>query len=248
MENPVCMKIKLENIVIVLNEPHFPENIGAAARAAKNMGIKRLELVNPIDCDLPRILKMATHGAEDVVSAMKVHNNLEEALAPFGYVVGTTARVGSNRQSVRDAAQAARELIDISQENQVAILFGTESRGLANEHLKHCDLLVTIPTADFSSINLAQSVMITAYEIFRAASEQKEVFLPRLADKRELEGMYRHLEETLVKINFINPENPDYWMMNIRKFFSRLNLRGRDIRIIRGICRQIDWYCHKRKV
>ncbi len=248
MKNQDCMKIRLENIAIVLNEPHFPENIGAAARAAKNMGIRRLTLVNPIDCDLPRILKMATHGAEDVVSAMEIHNSLEDALAPFAHVVGTTARIGSHRQSVRDAAQVARELVGITQKNQVAILFGTESRGLANEHLKYCDTLVTIPTADFTSINLAQSVMIVAYEIFRAASEDRELFVPRLANKRELEGMYSHLEDTLVKINFINPENPEYWMMNIRKFFSRLNLRGRDIRIIRGICRQIDWYCHKRKI
>lgn len=246
MKTLTGMKIRLENIAIVLNEPHYPENIGAAARAAKNMGIRRIVLVKPIDCDIPRILRMATHNAEDVISGMEVHTSLEDALAPFGYVVGTTARVGSHRQSVRDAAQVAEELIEISQKNQTAILFGTESRGLANEHLKYCDTLVTIPTADFSSINLAQSVMIIAYEIFRAASEKKEIFAPRLATRRELEGMYRHLEETLVKINFINRENPEYWMMNIRKFFSRLNLRGRDIRIIRGICRQIDWYCHKR--
>ncbi|MFZ2446749.1 MAG: RNA methyltransferase [Syntrophobacteraceae bacterium] len=240
------MKIRLEHIAIVLNEPHFPENIGAAARAVKNMGMSRLVVVNPIDCDLTRILKMATHNAEDVVVDMEVHNSLEDALAPFQYVVGTTARIGSHRQSVRDARQIAVELIGISAKNRVAILFGTESRGLANEHLKFCDTLVTIPTADFSSINLAQSVMILAYEIFTAASEKKQALIPRLADRGELEGMYGHLKETLTKINFINPENPDYWMINIRKFFSRLNLRGRDVRIIRGICRQIDWYCHKR--
>jgi len=70
--------------------------------------------------------------------------------------------------------------------------------------------------------------------------------VPRLATHRELEGMYDHLQETLIKINFINPENPDYWMSNLRRFFSRMQLRARDIRVIRGICRQIDWYCFRR--
>lgn len=240
------MKIKLENMAIVLHEPHYPENIGSAARAAKNMGISRLLLVNPIECDLERVLKMATHNAEDVVTEMEVYDRLEEALAPFRYVVGTTARTGSHRQAIKHPRQLAGELIDISQKNQVALLFGTESSGLANEHLRHCDALVTIPTADFSSINLAQSVMIMVYEIFCAASDRKEPSIPRLATHGELEAMYIHLKDILTRINFINPENPDYWMASIRRFFSRMNLRGGDIRLIRGVCRQIDWYCFKR--
>jgi tRNA/rRNA methyltransferase len=240
------MKAKLDKIAIVLNEPHFPENIGAAARALKNMGIFQLLLVNPIDCDLTRVLKTATHNAEDIVAGMEVFDSLEDALAPFQYVVGTTARMGSHRQSIKNPRQLALELVDITRKNNVAILFGTESRGLANEHIKHCDCLVTIPTADFSSINLAHSVMIIAYEILQASSEKRELFVPRLATHRELEGMYDHLKETLTKINFINPENPDYWMMNLRRFFGRLHLRARDIQVIRGICRQIDWYCFRR--
>ncbi|MHC1728766.1 MAG: RNA methyltransferase [Syntrophobacteraceae bacterium] len=240
------MKINLENISVVLNEPHYPENIGAVARAVKNMGISRLVLVKPIECDLARVLKMATHNAEDVVTEMEVHERLEDALAPFQYIVGTTARMGSHRLSVRSPRQIARELVDISLKNRVALLFGTESSGLANEHIRHCDALVTIPTAGFSSINLAQSVMIMVYELFSVTSEGKEAFVPRLATHGEQEAMYIHLKETLTKINFINPENPDYWMASIRRFFSRMHLRGRDIQLIRGICRQIDWYCFKR--
>ena len=239
-------KVNLENITVVLNEPHYPENIGGAARAAKNMGIKRLVLVKPIDCDLTRILKMATHNAEDIIADMEVYDRLEDALAPFQYVVGTTARLGAHRQAVRSPKQIALELVPISARNRAAILFGTESSGLANEHIRFCDALVTIPTADFSSVNLAQSVMILAYELYTATSEQKRPHIPRLAERNELEGMYCHLQETLKKINFINPENPDYWMTSVRRFFSRMNLQGRDIRLIRGICRQIDWYCTKR--
>ena len=241
------MKINLEHIAVVLNEPHYPENIGAAVRAAKNMGISRFVVVNPVDCDLTRILKMATHHAEDLVLDIEVHEGLEDALKSFQYVVGTTARRGSHRQFVKNPRQLAAELIPISRRNDVALLFGPEASGLANEHLRYCDVLVTIPTAEFSSINLAQAVMIMVYEIFTAASEKREGFTPRLATRGELEAMYAHLRETLVKISFINPENPDYWMESIRRFFSRMQLRGRDVHLIRGICRQIDWYCFKRQ-
>ena len=236
------MKAKLENVAFVLHCPHFPENIGAAARAMKNMGIRRLLVVRPFDCDLTRILKMATHNAEDVVLEMEVHDQLEDALAPFSHVVGTTARTGSHRQTLKSPGRLAEELVPISQNNQVAVLFGPESSGLSSRELKYCHSLVTIPTADFSSLNLAQAVMIIAYEIFLAAVEPPKSFAPRLANSHELEGMYAHLQETLAKISFINPENPEYWMMSVRRFFGRIGLRAREVRMIRGICRQIDWY------
>jgi tRNA/rRNA methyltransferase len=240
------MKINLDNIAVVLNEPHYPENIGAAVRAAKNMGISRFLVVDPADMDPTRILRMATCHAEDLVLGIDVHERLEEALKPFQYVVGTTARMGSRRQFVKSPRQLAMELAPISRKNHVALLFGPEASGLANEHLKYCDALVTIPTAEFSSINLAQAVMIMVYELFTAPPEKKEAFTPRLATRGELEAMYVHLKDTLTKINFINPENPDYWIMSIRRFFSRMMLRGRDVQLIRGICRQIDWYCFRR--
>jgi tRNA/rRNA methyltransferase len=240
------MKIKLEHIAVVLNEPHYPENIGAAVRAAKNMGISRFMVVNPADCDLTRIVRMATHHAEDLVLGIEVYDRLEEALKSFQYVVGTSARRGSHRQFVKDPRQLALELIPISQKNHVAILFGPEASGLANEHIRYCDALVTIPTAEFSSINLSQAVMIMVYEVFTAASEKKDGAAPRLATRGELESMYVQLKETLAKIHFINPENPDYWMESIRRFFSRVQLRGRDVQLIRGICRQIDWYVSRR--
>jgi tRNA/rRNA methyltransferase len=210
------------------------------------MGLSGLAVVNPVNCDLTRVLKMATHHAEDIVVDMEVYNSLGDALAPFQYVVGATARTGAQRQSVKDPRQLASELTGISRKNRIALLFGAESTGLPNEALRYCDALVTIPTARFSSINLAQAVMIVAYEIFLATGGKKEGFVPRLAARGELEGMYAQLTDTLVKINFINQENPDYWMMAVRRFFSRVGLRGRDVRLIRGICRQIDWYCFRR--
>ena len=242
----VKTKVNLENIAIVLHKPHVPENIGSAARAMKNMGIGKLVVVGASELDLTRILRVATHEARDVVHGMEIHEDLREALSPYHYIIGTTARTGSHRQTVSNPRFLAKELIPISRNNRIAILFGPEDRGLANSELKYCDGLVTIPTADFSSLNLAQAVMVLAYEIFQASLEEPKSFVPRLATKNELENMYDHLRVTLAKINFINPQNPEYWMGGVRRFFSRMGLRAREVKIIRGICRQIDWYCEKR--
>jgi tRNA/rRNA methyltransferase len=236
------MALKLENIAVVLVQPQIPENIGSVARAMNNMGISRLILVKPENCDLTRILKMATGTSIDIVEAMEVHDELRDALNPFQYVVGTTARTGSHRPALTSPRKLAHDLIAVSQENLVAVLFGPEDRGLSNEHLRYCHTIATIPTSRFASLNLAQAVMIICYEIFLAGQERSDEDLPRLANKFELEGMYDHLKEVLMRIGFINPQNPEHWMLNIRRFLSRMPLRARDVRIIRGICRQIDWY------
>jgi len=234
--------IKRENIAIVLVEPQIPENIGSVARAMTNMGIMRLLLVNPKNCDPSRVLKTATGDSNDTVEEMEVYDDLMTALDPFQYVVGTTARIGAHRPAQTNARSLAQTLIPISQNNLVAILFGPEDRGLSNHHLRYCHTITTIPAASFSSLNLAQAVMIICYEILLASIEPSSNPLPRLANRFELEGMYGHLKEVFMKIGFINPQNPEHWMSNIRRFFSRFPLRAREVRIIRGICRQMDWY------
>ncbi len=232
----------LDQIAIVLHRPQIPENIGAVARAAANMGISRLILVSPKNCDLTRILKVATLSAADLLENMELFSDLRTALQSFNYVVGTTARTGGQRRQLETPREMAAELVPICHNNRVALLFGPEDRGLTNAQLRYCHSLVTIPTSTFSSLNLAQAVMILCYELRLAASQPVEQFVPRLATRRELDGMYEQLKETFIKINFINTENPDYWMQNIRRFFSRVGLQARDVKIIRGICRQIDWY------
>ena len=235
-------KVNLDHIAILLVEAQIPENIGAAARAMRNMGLSRLILVEPKNCDLTRIVKMSTGSSIDIVEEMEVYQDMEEALGPFQFVAGTTARTGSLRPSMTRPRNLAQDLIDISQRNQAAILFGPEDRGLSNAHLRFCDTIVTIPTDRFCSLNLAQAVMVVCYEIFLAARELPTASIPRLANRFELEGMYAHLKEVLLKIGFIDRQNPEHWMLNIRRFLSRVPLRAREARIIRGVCRQIDWY------
>ncbi len=239
-------RINLNNISIVLHRPRATENIGAAARAMRNMGIDQLVVVNPHNCDLTRVCKMATHAALDVVENMMVFDTLEEALGGCGFVAGTTARLGGERKVITSPPILAEKLFAISEQNQIAILFGPEDRGLTNEDIRRCHTLVNIPTAEFSSLNLAQAVMIVCYELFRYTTKKPHECVPRLANRHELDAMYAQLKEILIQISFINPDNPDYFLNNFRHFFSRLPLRAKEVQIIRGICRQIKWYGDKR--
>lgn len=235
-------RVTLDHIAVALVEPQIPENIGSVARAMNNTGIRRLILVRPKNCDLSRVLKTATGTSVEIIEEMEEFHDLGEALAPFQYVVGTTARVGSLRPALTQPRRLAQDLISLSRENHVVILFGPEDRGLSNEQLRSCHTIATIPTAGFASLNLAQAVMIVCYEIFLASADESPEVSPRLANTFELEGMYAHLKDVLTKIGFIDPQNPEHWMLNVRRFLSRVTLRARDVRIIRGICRQIDWY------
>jgi tRNA/rRNA methyltransferase len=239
-------KLNLKNIAIVLTGTRYPENIGAAARAMLNMGIEHLILVNPQNADPQRVRKMATHAAAAVVDKMAVFDNLKEALADFQYVVGTTARLGGQRKVVSSPAKLADKLIPLSDQNKIAILFGPEDRGLSNVDIRSCHTLVNIPTAEFSSLNLAQAVMVVCYELFRFSMDKPGEFAPRLANQHELDAMYDQLKEVLMRISFINPDNPDYFMNNLRHFFTRMQLRAKEVQIIRGLCRQVNWYGEKR--
>ena len=237
--------VRLDHITVVLNKPRFPENIGSAARAACNMGVTRLVVVAPENYDPERIRALATHAAGEVVDNILLHEDLQTALAPFHWVVGTTARRGGERQVVMSPSIMAEQMVAVSQNNQAAILFGPEDRGLTNAEIRLCHQLVTIPTADFSSLNLAQAVMVLCYELHQTILPRAVPKSPRIATRHELDGMYDQIKDILVRINYIQPENPDYWMNKLKRFFSRLQLRAGEVSIIRGICRQIDWYAGK---
>ena len=246
-------KICSDNIAIVLHKPRVPENIGAAARAICNMGIHQLIVVSPSHFDLIKVMKLATHAAVKVVEGIENYATLKEALAPFHYVVGSTARLGGQRQIICSPSTLAQRLIPLSQNNRIAIVFGPEDRGLTNAELRYCQDIVNIPTAGFASLNLAQAVLVICYEILQAriyeqANDQTDetvAFTPRLAQRHESEGMYDQLSTVLSKISFINSENPDYQMGKLRQFFTRLDLRAKDVQIIRGLCRQVLWYGKK---
>jgi len=243
-------RIKRSNITVVLNRPKYAGNIGSTARCIKNMGIERLAVVNDREHDINVIQQMATHFAQDVIDNMTSFDSLHDAVSGYQYVVGTTARLGKKnyRQPVIEPREMAERLVAVSQNNSVALVFGPEDRGLTNEELRLCQGLITIPTAEsFKSLNLSHSVMIVCYELFVASVITGAEIIPRLATSAELEAMYDHLQKMFVTIDFINHENPDYWMMNVRRLFSRLQLTSKEVKIMRGICRHVERHVRQQK-
>ncbi|PIQ44420.1 MAG: rRNA methyltransferase, partial [Deltaproteobacteria bacterium CG12_big_fil_rev_8_21_14_0_65_43_10] len=119
-------RVNLNNISIVMARPRYPENIGVAARAMCNMGIKELVVVAPESFDIEKVRKLATHAASEVVDKIKIYEHVREALAPYNYVVGTTARLGGERRTISSPSVAAENLVAISRKNRVAVLFGPE--------------------------------------------------------------------------------------------------------------------------
>ncbi len=241
------MDVNLDNIAIILKNPKFAGNVGSVARCAKNMGISRLIVIGGNDLDGEELRKMATHAAKDVVDGIRYYETLDEALAGFQWVVGTTARHGWGRGPVISPREMAESVVGLSEKNNIAVLFGPEDRGLTNNDLRFCQMIVTIPTAGFKSLNLAQAAMVVCYEIFVAQKEEDTGFVQKLADIKDVEAMYVQLKKTLMDIEFLLPDNPDYWMMHIRRLLSRTKLFAREVKIIRGICRQIERYGERRK-
>ncbi|MBN1380565.1 MAG: RNA methyltransferase [Deltaproteobacteria bacterium] len=240
--------VKSENITIVLQGPKYPGNVGSIARTAKNMDIHQIYIVRDEPLVFEDMQQMATHFAADLIENIRYFESLEEALAGFQYIIGTTARKGRARGPLIGPKEAAGRIVDISQQNKVALLFGPEDTGLSNDDLRYCHAMVTIPTSPkFKSLNLSHAATILCYEIFVARLPVAEKFAPRLAQLSELEGMYEQLKALLMKIGFLNPENPDYWMMHLRHLFARTHLYSKEVKIIRGICRQIEWYAQNKK-
>jgi len=236
------VKANFDNITIVLKGPKFPGNVGSAARCAMNMGIGKMIVVGNRELDGEAVRQMATHVAKEIVDGIRHCDTLDEALAGFSWVVGTTARHGSGRGPVVSPRRMAEIVVGLSQQNRIALLFGPEDTGLTNDDLRFCQTLVTIPTVGFKSLNLSHAVMVICYDLLVARMEKDSGFAPKLASAKELEGMYAKLKETLLAIGFLLPDNPDHWMMHLRRLFSRTTLLAREVKILRGICRQIEWY------
>lgn len=236
--------LRLNNIAVVLKKPKYAENIGAAARMCFNMGIAKLIVIRDEVPEYENMAKMATHKAVHLIDQMEIHENLPEALAPFSFVVGTTARLGRKRTVERPPRDIIGDIIPLLENNKIAFLFGPEDRGLTNDDLKYCQYTSCIPTAEFASLNLAQAVAIHCYELYYAIVEttREEAAKPEYASTFQLEGMYEHVEKALLKIDFLNKNSHHYWMRNIRHFLGRVRLTSKEANIIRGICRQFLWY------
>lgn len=240
-------RINLDSVSVILVRPKFPENIGAAARAMKNMGLRRLVLVNGCSPLHPDAYKLAS-GSEEILERAEEYFTLKEAISEMGCVVGTTSRKGKERSPLLTPEALAKILIPISLKNSIGLAFGSEKEGLTNEELSLCHLYVRIPSEeDFPSLNLAQAVLIICYELFQASGTFRLPPFP-LARSEQIEGLYAHMEKTLLRIGFLDPDHPKRIMRTLRKLFGRSQMDEREVRILHGIWSQMDRILEKKKV
>ncbi len=232
-------KVNLDSISIILVRPKFHENIGSAARAMKNMGLRRLIVVNGSSPLHPNAYKLAS-GAEDILERAEEFSTLREALSDMECVVGTTSRGGKERRPDLTPEALAIKLIPLSQKNLIGLVFGSEKEGLTNEELSLCHYYARIPSVEsFPSLNLAQAVMVVCYELF-VASIGISKKPPHLAQAGELERMLEHMERTLLGIGFLDSDNPERIMRGLRRLFGRSQMDQREVRILQGIWSQMD--------
>jgi len=239
------MKPRAEHFAFVLFRPRSAGNVGAAARALKNMGFSDLRIVAARRPARAAALKMAVH-AGDVLDAARIFPNLESAIADCNLTVGTTAREGPYRAGARPPHKAIAELAALAPPNRVAFIFGPEDSGLTNRELKLCQRLITIPaSAAYRSLNLAQALLVIAYELRRAcdaAPRARTDAPPRFAAAGEADAMLERMTRALVRIGFLPADGPDHIMFTIREIFGRTRLMPREVDILNGIAHQIEWF------
>lgn len=240
----------LHSAAIILVRPRYPENIGAAARIAHNFGIPKIILVSDETPERERMLKMATHKAAHLIETMEVFTDTRDAVAPFNFLVGTTARTGRMRLKVEPPRAVMTEVASLLHSHSVGLMFGPENTGLTNDDLDFCQFASTIPTADFSSLNLAQAVAIHCYELHMAAAhiKQWDPSLSEYANSYELQGMYDHIEQLLMEISFLKDQKHAYWMRSIKQFLGRVQVKKKEASLIRGVCRKFLWYKENRGI
>lgn len=239
MPNPMTSKLELlGNFRIVLCQTSHPGNIGSAARAMKTMGLQNLYLVQPQKFPHAESTALAA-GATDVLDNARVCETLAEALAGCAFAIGLSARKRQLSHELVDVRQAALHASQVAASQPIALVFGTEMSGLSNAELDLCQMLAMIPAdPGFSSLNLAAAVQVMCYEVRMALLDARLQIAPPdepLATNNDLEMLYRHMEETLINIGFLNPIAPGRLMQRLRRLYARARPEKEEVNILRGI-------------
>jgi len=229
-----------DNISFILVEPQEPGNIGAAARALQNMGFRNLELVNPGYFRTKEAKRMSCQGY-DLLKQATVHAQFSDAIDDKHLIVGTTRRLGQRRGLIVPLRDSVRKIITAAGRNNVAIIFGRERNGLTNQEVNECGLLVTIPSEpETPSLNLAQSVLLVAYEL---SQKSYKTALPELVKHEKVTALCEKIESTLKLLEFIPRGDRDLEkkiMKNLKHLIGRSGLTGWELKMLYGICSQIE--------
>ena len=229
------MQSNLINIVLV--DTIHPGNIGSVARAMKTMGLSRLSLVNPRV--FPSDDAIALSGnATDVLKNAKIYKNIREAIKDSTFVYATSSRDRSIQWPIKDAASAAKDIhAEVNNNKEISIIFGKEDRGLTNDELENANRLIEIPAnPKYPVLNLAMSVQIISYEIFKASSDIK---LKEWRDypevnSEQLQMLIDHFIKTAIDIDVIDPDNPKKIISRIKRMFTRLQPDEMEASFMRG--------------
>jgi TrmH family RNA methyltransferase len=236
---PTANSMTIPRIRFVLVETSHPGNIGAVARAMKNMGLVELVLVKPKEFPHPEATARAS-GADDVLAGARVVETLAEAIADCGLVYATTARTREHYFRVVDAREAAQRMAaEVRTPSAAAVVFGTERFGLSNEQLLAAHALIRIPANPaYESLNVAMAAQLIAYEIRMATCNESSPTAQRdvpLATAEDMERFYVHLEAVMNEVDFRDRTQGTHLMGRIRRMFSRAELDGNEVNILRGI-------------
>ena len=238
----------LDNVTVILVEPATAGNVGSAARAMKTMGLTNLVVVNGVEFKTSMQATMMGHGAGDLLASARNVATWEEATAGLHWLIGTTHRKRrSQLPQVLTCREAAGKIASLSQKHRVGLVFGREESGLSDVELRQCQEIASVPQAsEHPSLNLAQAVMIFAYEIYAASLGTVPIPRQNLATVHEVETLLNHLSTSLAKVGF-RPHQGDAesFLRSLRRVLGRAPLEQRDVNVLHRICQQIDYYASK---
>jgi TrmH family RNA methyltransferase len=239
----------LTRVAVVLHEPQDPVNIAASVRAMKNMGISDLRLVRPVLYEADRLEGIA-HNTRDVIDAIKVFDEFDEAVKDCVRLVGFTARRRAAKWRVIDPKQAAAEILAAAAEGPVAMVFGREDSGLPNGILDRVHSAVVIPTTGHSSMNLAQAVLIGLYELHLAAGDATRAIAPPRKDappatEAQLEQYFADVERSLQAIEFFKTRQVEHIMRTVRSLTVRASPDARELSLIRAMAIEVIRYMER---
>lgn len=233
----------LSHIKIILVETSHPGNIGAVARAMKNMNVSNLRLVSPKIFPSADATARAS-GANDILSGAEIYDSLPEAIADCQIVLGASARDRTISWPELTVRESAEKFVSVEKpDTQIAIVFGRENSGLKNHELDLCHYLLRIPCNEaYSSLNLAAAVQVVCYELFVATGHSSESTIgdkdaDPLASMKQMELFYQHLQQTIADIGFLHADKAQSVMRRLRRIYNRIELDTKELDILRGILR-----------